>query len=469
MGRDAGHPTKQGSLDEGPVSSRTAAQSLRGRVASLLRANRILWSVIVLAGGTALGQLVVVVSSPLLTRIYSPQDFGILVVYVSLLSFLLGIATWRYQMAIPLAKNDLDVASLLTLCMLVLLAMTLLLTTIVMVFGGHIVDWVNAPRLKSFLWLLPVSFAGAGAFQVLMSWAIRNDEFGVLGRTRLLQSTGQVGSQIVLGLLSVGAIGLLLGDAFGRVSGSLRLSQMAWRQLRAEFRQVNVQRIGQIAHRYRRFPLISSGSGFLASAGLQLPTLLIASFYGALVVGWFGLCQRLLSMSFSLVSSSIGSVFLSEAAKFASDDPEKLMRFYWATIKRSSGIALLLTSGVILIAPFLFRPVFGAQWEEAGRYAQVLAVAAGFQFVNRTVGSSAIVVERQDIDLMCEIIGTVCGSGVLVAGGVLHLDAFMCIALYAIGDSIGSFFGLGLSWYAISRSIRNWNQRVADNSEMEFQ
>jgi O-antigen/teichoic acid export membrane protein len=433
-----------------------------------LQRNRLLWSVLQLAGGTALGQGVIIVASPLLTRLYSPDDFGVLVVYVSLLSFLLGVATLRYQMAIPLIRQRAELASLLVLCVVVLLGMTTLVALIALVFGHRIIDWVNAPRLQSFLWLVPLSFAGAGAFQMLSYWAIRNGEFGVLGRTRLMQSGGQAMSQLVLGVFSVGAFGLLIGDAIGRATGSLRLARMVGRELGGEFRQVDARSVWQVARRYQRFPLISSGSGLLASAGMQFPTLLIASLYGSLVVGWFGLCQRLLSMSFSLVASSIGLVFFSEAAALARDNPVRLMQFFWKTVLRATGLASVLIIGVVLVAPFLFGPLFGREWAEAGNFAQVLAFSAGFGFVNRTVGGAALVVERQDIDLLCEITNIGFGSGALLLGGALGLGPLHCMVCYAVGDSIGSMTGLSLSWIAIRRTIDRWNTRMSEVSEMEL-
>src|SRR5690606_30118374 len=125
-----------------------------------------------------------------------------------------------------------------------------------------------------------------------------------------------------------GTLGLVLGDAIGRAAGSLGLARMAWGDLHAHLRAVRVPDVLKVASRYRRFPLISTWTGLVASAGSQLPTLLVASFYGTSVVGWFGLTQRLLSMSFVLVASAIGTVFLSESARLAHTQPERLMHLF---------------------------------------------------------------------------------------------------------------------------------------------
>lgn len=467
MGQDEGLTSGKQAFGPGMTWARVRDHVFGTKAGRLLGRSQFARSVTVLAGGTALGQVVVVISSPFLTRLYRPADFGVLAVYVSLLSFLLGLATWRYQMAVPLAEDHQSVASLLVLCFLVLVGMTLLIALIVAVFGGTIVEWTNAPLLRPFLWMLPVSFALAGAFQVLTAWAVRNDEFGTLARTKLGQSSGQVGAQVVLGIFAIGPIGLLLGDAIGRAGGSITLARQAWQQLHPQLRSVSARSVSRIAVRYRRFPMISAGSGLLSSAGLQLPTLLIASFYGASVVGWFGLCQRLLSMSFVLVASSVGTVYLSESAKLARQNPQRLLRLFWSTVSRSCLIAIALVLIVALSAPVLFGPVFGEQWTEAGRYAQVMAVAAGFQFMNRVVGSTATVVERQELDLAAELLWILCGSGALLLAGGTGASPFMCVVAFCIGQSVGCVLSLSISWFAIRSAVRRWQEDPASHLEVE--
>lgn len=421
-------------------------------------------SVVILAGGTAIGQIMLIVSSPLLTRMYRPADFGVLAVFVSLLSFLLGIASWRYQMAIPLADSQEGVVSLLILCLGILVLMTGLMGLVLVLFGSHIVRWTNAPDLGHYLWLLPISFLGAGGFQILTSWAIRNGEFAALARTRIGQSVGQVGSQLVIGLLTTGAIGLLLGDAVGRATGTTGLARQAWRQLREHAPAVGVREIAHIANRYRRFPLISAGSGLITSAGFQLPLLLVASFYGPAVVGWFALCQRLISMSFVLVASSVGTVYLGEAARVAQIHPDRLMHLFWATVSRSFLIAIGIATMISIAAPFTFGTIFGEQWTDAGRYAQVLAVAACFQFVNRAIGSTGTILERQELDLVGDVFWIVCGCGGLLLGNSLNVSPLACIALFSAGTSLGATLSLALSWYAIRSSQQAHARQVAQET-----
>lgn len=418
-------------------------------------------SVAVLAGGTALAQLIVVVTSPLLTRLYTPADFGVLSVYVSLLTFLLGISSLRYHLAIPLVSNTNALASLLVFSCLVVCGFVLVVLVGIVFLSEEITRWTNAPGLKPFLWFLPIGLAGASVIQVLTAWAVRSDRFSTLARVRIRQSASQVAVQIGLSFLSPAGLGLIVGDAVGRAAGGLSLARLALNDIRDELPHVTTRSMVQIAHQFRRFPLISTWTGIIASTGAQIPTIMVSAFYGAHVVGWFGLCQRLLSMSFVLVASSIGTVFLSESAKVRLNNPDQLMSLFRATVKRSCVLALLLVAGVVIFAPIVIGPLLGNNWAEAGRYAQILAIASGFQFVNRAVSSASTVLERQDLDLIAEIAWTIAATCSLLVARWLEVTPFNAVVIYSVAISVGSLICLGLSWYAITDAIKASARKAA--------
>ena len=68
----------------------------------ILPKSRFARNVAVVSAGSAMGQGLLIVSAPLLTRLYTPADFGVLAVYVSIVSILVVVASLRYEMAINL-------------------------------------------------------------------------------------------------------------------------------------------------------------------------------------------------------------------------------------------------------------------------------------------------------------------------------------------------------------------------------
>jgi lipopolysaccharide exporter len=327
-------------------------------------------SVITLASGTALAQLLLALAMPVLTRLYTPADYGSLAVYSSTLTVLLVIASLRYELAIPLPDDEPTAASLLVLTIMLLTGMATVLSLLVWIGGDAFVTALKVPALRPYLWLVPVGFFGAGMYQALSYWAIRRGAFSRIARTKLSQGVGQVVSQVALGLARVGAPGLLIGDVVGRVAGGAGLALLALHDRPSAL--VTRAGLAAAARRYRRFPLLTTWSGLFNIGSLQLPSIVFAASFGAAAAGLYSLSYKMLVLPTMLVGQAVGQVFLSHAAA-AAGEPERLRRLTERTalVLFACGLPVFATVG--LSGPRLFAIVMGSQWEQAGRYAQVLA------------------------------------------------------------------------------------------------
>jgi lipopolysaccharide exporter len=327
-------------------------------------------SVMTLASGTAIAQLLIVFATPVLTRLYTPADYGALAVYSSTLTVLVVLASLRYEAAIPLPEEDEVAGSLLALTFVLLGIMAALVSLLVWLGGDVFLTVVNVPALRPYRWLIPLGFIGAGAYQVLSYWAIRRREFGRVARTKLSQGAGQVVTQIALGVAGAGAPGLLIGDVIGRAAGAGGLALLALRG--HPFARVTRASLVAVAARYRRFPLLTTWSGLLNVGSLQLPSILFSAGFGAAAAGLYALSFKMLVLPTMLVGQAVGQVFLSRAATLARE-PERLRQLTERTALALFAGGLPVFCAVALAGPQLFGSVMGSRWEQAGRYAQVMA------------------------------------------------------------------------------------------------
>ncbi len=405
--------------------------------------------VLVMTLATALGQGVVVLFLPILTRLYAPAHFGVLAVFASLASIALVAISLRYELAIPLEKDETGASNLLALCLLVLLGMIALLSIAVWWLGGWLTGQVNAPELQPYLWLLPVGLCFTGLYQMLNYWAVRKKAFKLIARTRMTQSIGQVFSQLGIGLIHSGPGGLITGFIIGHAAGSSSFATLAWRQDSVALRQVSPAGIRQVARHYWRFPVFSSSAGLLNASALQLPPILLAAIYSPQVAGWFLLSQRLIGLPLFVVGNSIAQVFYSEAAQRVREDPGSLRALFFGTTRKTFLLGLPIGL-VALVGPWFFGIVFGEAWTEAGTYTQVLALAFVLQFTTSPVGNLNIYSRNAwmlawDAARLSLIVG-----GFWLAGA-LAWPPVACIALYG-GVMSGSYMVLyGLNLLAIQR------------------
>ena len=61
--------------------------------------------IITLVTGTGIAQAITFLSAPLLSRFYEPEDFTVFALFSSIASV---VATARYELVIPLPKDELD-------------------------------------------------------------------------------------------------------------------------------------------------------------------------------------------------------------------------------------------------------------------------------------------------------------------------------------------------------------------------
>jgi len=376
---------------------------IRRTVRASLPGGRFARSVILLAGGTALGQAITVLASPILTRLYKPEDFGILAVYSSILGILSVIASWRYELAIPLPEQDEDAVNLVVLSLGIVVLMSLIVGLGAWLLGRYVVLWLNAPGLQPYLWLLPIGILLVGSYQVFNYWAVRKQAFEPVAWTRFHQGLGAALTQIAGGLLKSGPLGLIVGQVVGQCAGLMTLAGLLLRVDKVKPQAISWADVNDMARRYRRFPQFSSFSGLINSAGLQIPAILLAFFYGPQVAGWFALAQRMLGVPMNLVGQAISQVYMSTGSRLVRYDVRALRSLFFKTITRLLLIGSV-TLGVLAIGgPWLFVRVLGANWENTGRYLQVLCPAILAQFVVVPLSQTVNILEHQDWQLRWDI------------------------------------------------------------------
>ena len=408
-------------------------------------------NVLTLMTGTALGQGLALAAAPLLTRLYSPEDFGTLAVYVSISAILVSLASLRYDWAILLPEDNQVAANLLVLCFAILLAMTLLTGLGLLVIKDPLLHWINAPGLSPYLWLVPFSLVAAGAYQILSNWAIRQKAFGRLARTKLSQGLGRALTQVGLGLLNLRPMGLLIGDVIGRAGGGATLAALAWRQEGEALKSVTPSGIWAAARRYRRFPIFSGASTLLNAATPQVPILMLSAFYGAQVVGWFSLGQMVIAVPMSLITMSGSQVFRAEAARLVHTDPRALKRKFYRAAQRLM-LGTLPIAFLALISPWVMAPVFGEKWRVAGVYTQALTLMFITQFVALPI-THLETHELQHWEFLWDAGRLIITGAIFYVAYRMSFSAHNAIFLYSIGMSFSMIILFFLNFLAINRII----------------
>ena len=380
------------------MSQKASKTSIRQLLEKVLPANRFLRSVSILAGGTAASQIVVAIASPLITRLYSPEDFGLLAVYSSLLMTLGVIASLRYQLAIPLPSDHREAAHVVVLSLLVVIGMTLLVLFAVILFRHQISQAVNIPSMANYLWLLPPGLFLLGIYQVLNYWAIRIKAFTAIARTKLAQSLSMVVIQI--GGYTMGPVSLLFAQISGQAAGSISLGVLAIHSQWELFQSVRPKNIFEVAKRYKRFLFFSTWAGALNSAGTQLPPLLFSALFSPASAGLYILAHSVLSLPLAVIGKAIGDVFFSSAPEAQRNGT--LSDLVSSLNNKLAQIAMPPALFLFIAGPDIFDLVFGENWRIAGEVARWLSPMLYIQFIVSPLSLIFSILERQIYGLVLQ-------------------------------------------------------------------
>jgi O-antigen/teichoic acid export membrane protein len=388
-------------------------------------------NVLKLAGGTAGSQVISVAAAPILTRLYGPESFGVLATFASILALLNVVSSLRYELAIAVPEDDDEAVALVWLCFALVAVSTGLTALGVLLLGDQLVAWLNEPALKPLLWLLPVGVLLSGVYQPLSYWAIRRKQFGLLAQTKFRQSIFGVATNLAAAPL--GTIGLLLGQIVSQSVGFVAiLRQSAALLLRPAITPAVLVRT---LRRYSHFGIYSSPAGLINTIGNQVPTLIFASAFGAAQLGQLALAQRLLLLPAGLIGSSVGQVFLSQAADRyrAGTLPELIRKTSRKLLLYGLAAATVACLGLAPLMPV----IFGAQWEPTRSIIPILIPLFLGQLTISPLSMALIASQANKADMLAQLCLAMVRIFSLFAGLLLGFGFEKTLTGYSLSCLVG--------------------------------
>lgn len=377
-------------------------------------------SVGILAGGSALGQGLAVLVLPLLTRLYTPEDFSVLAIFASMLGIIASIACLRYEIAIPIPPDDSEAMNLLGVALICATSMASLTLLTVLWLHSEIIGLFGHPGLGAVLWMLPIGVFVYGLYAVFQLWATRMKRFALVGRTRLTQALAAVTAQLGFGALGVTPAGLVVGQVVIGGAGFLRLGKEFIAHDKEVLRALGGRSMRAVASKYIRFPTYSVIEALANSAAMMAPIFIVAAAIPGGEAGQLSLASRVMLAPMTLIGAAVAQVFLSHAAE--EYRKAQLGRFVRTTVVNMMRMALAPLFLAALLAPSLFPLIFGSEWARAGVLAAWLMPAVLLQLLASPVSMSLHVVSAQRIAMALQLFGLVLRVGGVSVAAVFAQD-----------------------------------------------
>jgi len=389
--------------------------------------------IIKLSGATAFAQIIALTALPALTRIYTPDAYGLAATFSSIAGLISVISSLRYEFAIPLPRSDRGGWHVAIFALLVLIIAAVVSGLAAIYFDNEITDHLGLSPV-AFALLLATSVATLGSYQVANYWAIRRSNFNAIAQTSLQQGIVGPGSQLAFGLVGFGALGLIIGQTLGQCAGILRLASAMIADNRRTGFFIHRRGIVWAIKRYRHFPLYDSWAGLLNVAGAQAPVLLFGALFSPAMAGYYALSQRALSAPLGLIGKAVSQALLPRIIKAgrsteAAQTLEKLIRILAMASLPPFAI-------VALVAPSVVPVLFGEDWVAAGWVAAWTAMWVGWQFICSPLSIVLVAFEAQKLNTLLQAALLALRVSALVVGA-LYGTAGAALLAFSISSAVG--------------------------------
>lgn len=395
--------------------------------------------------GTLLGQGLVIVVSPLLTRLYAPTDFGVLAVVTAIASVLGAGATMGTDRALPVAQDA-------TMRPLVLIG---IVSTAFVSGATAVATWLardalaaqfSAPTFANLWWIVPVTTGAVGLHRVATAVLARGQRHGSIAIRNVCQGVGQTAWNLVMA--STGALGLAGGLAAGRLAALLGMFRPA--SLRASPSPCSVRAALSV---HRRFLWFTPWSSMLNVVGQQAPGVLIAAAHGSAAAGLVALTMRVLGSPVGMLADAVAQTVagaMGRRIRAGASVRDPLRR----VVGRLLVLGAAATVVVIVSGPSVFGAVFGPDWTRSGEYARILAPAFALQVAVSPVSQVLGMLGRQSSQLAWDAGRLVLTSGAVVVPTLLGAPVPVMLAGLS-GAMIAAYLVMLGLVVAATRSVRD--------------
>ena len=399
-------------------------------------------NILTLMTGTTIAQAIPIAISPILTRIYTPEDFGIFAIFLAITLIIGSIANGRYELAIMMPKKDEDAINIFALGFIITTSLSLLLLVLVLIFQKYFIFLLKNEEIGVWLYFVPISVFFFGIFNILNYFNNRKKNYKDISNANILKSIVAAIIQLSIGFIQQGATGLISGQIISQFFANTKLLKNIIKD-KVLISKITKKKIIALAKRYKNFPKYSMPSGLLNITSLQVPVFLLGAFFNIAIVGFYSLSYRFISLPMSIIGSSIGQVFFQKSSELK-NDKKALKKITLETYKKLFKIGILPFAIITVFGDYIFAFVFGKDWIVAGEYAQLLAIWILFLFIHSPITNLFSTLEKQKDALLFNIIIIFSRILIISLGGYFFKDIYITIFLYS---ALGIFLNLSILFY----------------------
>ncbi|RUO19626.1 hypothetical protein CWE08_09340 [Aliidiomarina iranensis] len=393
----------------------------------LFKNNEFSKNVLTLMTGTTIAQAIPIAITPILTRMYSPEDFGVLALFVAITVIMGSVANGRYELAIMLPTEDDDAINIAAMGLLIATVLSVVLFVPAIFLNDYITEKLDNEFIGFWLYFVPPVVWLLGLHNILNYLNNRKKSYKDMAKATVYKSVAQAAVQLGIGAVKATASGLISGQIVSNLVANTRLALNAKRQY--QLNRITWFEMKRLAKRYINFPKYSMWAILSNTLSYQLLNILITVFYSIATLGFYSLAQRILGMPSSLIGESIGRVYFQQAT-LEKNKTGKAVKIFKSTTKKLMVLSCVVFVPLYFVLPSVFAIAFGEEWRIAGEYSQLILPVFIFRFVSGALSNTNNVFEKQGLALAWQMGLLILSMATLFVSGYYQFDFETFLKVY---------------------------------------
>lgn len=408
---------------------------MKKKITTYLSKREFTKNILTLMTGNTIALAIPIAITPILTRIYSPEDFGILAIFMAITAIVGSISGATYEQAIVLQKKDNEAINVLALSIGIVVTISFIVFIIILLFNYQIVSILGNDRIKKLLYFLPVSILFSGLFNTFNLYNVRKKNFKTISISQVSKFISLGIIQIGIGLLICGAEGLVLGQTIAPFVASVILFKKIVKNDNYKNAIIKLNDLKKLAIKYKKFPFFLLPSIFLEIANVNLINILVSSFFSITTLGFFSITERVLTIPSRIIGQSIKQVYYQKASE-EYNDFGSTYKIFITTLKNIVIVIIPIFIFIFFVIEPLFAFVFGEEWRIAGSYAKILIPFFLIRFIYTPLSSTLNIHQKQQYGLFMNLIVLLSTFLIFYFGHIKNIEFIIVLKIFSLILSI---------------------------------
>lgn len=395
--------------------------------------NKIVRNSLVLINGTIISQVINIILSPIMSRLYLPSDFGRYSLINAIVVLLAVIANGKYDLAIMNSEDEISKSKSTYFGGMIL---TVFNCIIFLIIGSILV--IFTPLLSTLttidLCIIVIFTFFSSNNSILNVWLNKNGHYKVIAKNRILYALVHAIGIIAFGFLNMSYMGIIIAVLCAYSCQFIYVYLFLYR--RTDFGQYKFKYEETLLQlkTYSAFPKFQMPSLLLNNASTQLPVILFTNLFSDTVSGWYSMTVKIINLPMQIVGSALGEVYFKEASEIKKhNDDKRLSDFTYKTFKSLLYLGILPMGVLFAYGDVLFKFVLGSEWEMAGLYARYLSPWYFIVFITSPFTHLFTVLSKQKKNFILNIL-MLLSRVIAIASGyfIFNGDSNLTIICFAV-------------------------------------